>query len=520
MSAPRSDEVDEVDVVGRGRFERALGVTLIATVVTAWFSYGCFHIDEYFQVIELTRSKLAPLPTAITADELTWEAASRMRPWLQPFLYWLIAKSLAALGMEQLFSFAFAFRLATGLANVAALRVFVRTSLPWQGSVRLHLRVLTLAGFLPYLFVRTSSETSSMAALTGATAILFAGATLRGGGSLPTLETPWRVALAGFLFGAAFELRFQTALVTLGVVAWLVVVAKARRALLALAVGGLLAVALGAVVDRWGYGEWSLPAWTYLRANLLEGAAGFFGTDPPFAYLWMSPANLFFPVVVAFLAVVVLGWLRRPLHPLTWATAPFVLVHCLLAHKEERFLFPVTVLALGLVAPAISGEASWSPRLDRIAARLARARIAGRFVLGWSTAVMIVLALSTFGWNHNARFSHFILANLGEELHATALPEVDINRPVFHPRVWDVDKAPEAEIARRVAAGTARRYLVTERGSLAGTGLEDRYRLLYTEQPSWMSQSVIERYNAVARSPMRRLRYRALYELKSAAATR
>ena len=109
--------------------------------------------------------------------------------------------------------------------------------------------------------------------------------------------------------------------------------------------GGLLALALGVLVDRWGYGEWTFPAWSYFRTNVLEGAAGICGTDPPLSYLWMLPANVFFPALILLLLLAVLAWLRWPRHPLTWTTAPFFVVHNLVSHKEERFLFPMAILA-------------------------------------------------------------------------------------------------------------------------------------------------------------------------------
>ena len=106
------------------RFVRTHLLMLLAvTLVTSWFSYAFFHIDEYFQVLELTRSKLAP-------GEVTgfaWEHTERLRPWLQPFLYWLVAR---VLHVHEIFALGFLFRLVTGLANVLAVALFLRTTLP------------------------------------------------------------------------------------------------------------------------------------------------------------------------------------------------------------------------------------------------------------------------------------------------------------------------------------------------------------------------------------------------------
>src|SRR5581483_12221399 len=107
---------------------------------------------------------------------LPWEHTMQMRAWMQPWLYYGLAKLT---GLRDIFQLAFVFRLATGLASWGALALFVKTTTPWLANERdrlLHLRVATLLGFLPYLFVRTSSETLSMAAFTAAWAIVLAGA--------------------------------------------------------------------------------------------------------------------------------------------------------------------------------------------------------------------------------------------------------------------------------------------------------------------------------------------------------
>ena len=52
-----------------------------------------------------------------------------------------------------------------------------------------------------------------------------------------------------------------------------------------------------------------------------------------------------------------MAWVRHPRHLLTWATAPLALVHCAIAHKEMRFLFPIAMLSPLLLALAVDGVA-------------------------------------------------------------------------------------------------------------------------------------------------------------------
>lgn len=506
------------------RFRRAhLAAALAVTVVTAIGSYAYFHIDEHYQVLEPVFWKLG----YTESWTLPFEYPARMRPWLQPALYVALARALGVVGVRDMFTLGASFRLVTGLASVGALALFLRTTVPWMKTDeerRLHVRIATLLGFLPYLYVRTSSETLAMAAFTAAFSVALEGAARDEGEGARTWSvpaSPRRLLLAGVLLGIAFEARFQSAFLALGLVAWLAWVGRVtRRRLEPLAAGGASMLLAGAGLDRWGYGAWTFPPWTYLRTNVLEGVAALFGDEPPFAYAWMLPANVFFPIVVALLALAVLGWIRHPRHPVTWATLPFFLVHNLLAHKEERFLFPMAILATALVTMAI-GPSDGRPL--RLASWLWARRwgVGAKVLVGWSFAMMVLLALWPLGWHHHVRFTRHVHALLGDELHAVALTDFDLGLPAYHGRTYDVVKAPPDEIARQLDEGTAREWLIadTPRLRTGNASLDARLHLVWTELPADGTSlgaallSATEAYDARARPPLRPIRYRSLYRL-------
>src|SRR5262249_55482539 len=71
--------------------------------------------------------------------------------------------------------------------------------------------------------------------------------------------------------------------------------------------------------------------------------------------LWYFPqflASALPPISFILGAGVLLAWIRKPRLSLTWVTLPFFLVHCLLGHKELRFLFPMVLAVpyLGVLA--------------------------------------------------------------------------------------------------------------------------------------------------------------------------
>ena len=61
------------------------GVSLFLIAVAAYFSYGYYHLDEYYQIIEFTSFKLGKTPAA----ELAWEYHRLSRPWMQPAIYFV-----------------------------------------------------------------------------------------------------------------------------------------------------------------------------------------------------------------------------------------------------------------------------------------------------------------------------------------------------------------------------------------------------------------------------------------------
>ena len=434
--------------------ELLLGVQLIVTLVTAWSSVTFFHPDEHFQILEFLGLKLG----FTEARELPWEFAAQIRPWLQPALYYVIAKPLLALGLTDRFTLAFVLRALSGLLAFAALRSLVRTSAPWLqdvGTRRSSLQFLTLAGFLPYLAVRTSSENLTASFfLLGFSVLMRERAPEATGSTTPTEQRD--ALVAGVLFGLAFECRFQSAILIAGMLAWLVVISRARvRVVAAMLLGALLPVVAAAFIDHWGYGVWSFPPADYLRVNLFEGMAAQYGTKPFHGYLHITLPNIMAPVVFLLNLGLLVCWLRRPRHVITWLTLPFIAVHSVLAHKEERFLFPIAQLSLLAAALALEPrdtpiDGHYARFVERLSAglRWLKTTRAFRVVIGLNFVAMLLLALYPLGWRPHEVFYEWVYRTMPGPVHfgaaAEDVPEVVPQYPFFRARRWQVDVEPAA----------------------------------------------------------------------------
>ena len=115
-------------------------------IVTAWFSTGYNHFDEHFQVIEFAGLKLG----LNAVSDLPWEYGYRMRPALQPFLVFLLYRSVAFFGLTDPFIIAFLVRLFSVSIAFISIHLSLRLFAPEFRDRRI-LAALFLLSFLTCL---------------------------------------------------------------------------------------------------------------------------------------------------------------------------------------------------------------------------------------------------------------------------------------------------------------------------------------------------------------------------------
>jgi phosphatidylinositol glycan class B len=355
-------------------------------MVSAWFNQGFFSHDEHFQILEFAWHKLRGTP----ADGLAWEFQARMRPGLQPWVAAGLISGLQALGLFTPFATAFLLRLISGFLGLwISLVLCLRTM---AGVRDTSLKPLLLAGtlflwFLPYTHGRFASENWGGLLFFGGLCLLIE-TTDRASDSRWLL----RGVLAGLLWGAAFYCRFQIGLAIAGAGAWLLLVGRVRPAgLTALAASFILTCALNTAIDHWLYGVWVVTPFNYFNTNIVQGKAATFGTEPWWFYLAQLLGLLVPPFSVLLLGLLAVSVWLRPRDVLVWTVVPFVAGHTLLAHKEVRFMIPMTyalvpLLVLGadsLPAALRSHVSGWRNRVATAAA--------GRVFIGLNLLALAVM---------------------------------------------------------------------------------------------------------------------------------
>lgn len=318
-------------------FRWSLLASALAYVIYAALCAKFINVEEYLQVVEFASLKLG----RTAAGELTWEYGARIRGWMQPGLYVAVVRAAEAFGIDRPLMQLFLLRVVTGAVSWASLWMLIAAGRRWvadEADRRKLYLIAALLWLLPYLGVRTSSETMSAAMICIGVALL----AWREDIAAPARRLAF-AALAGFAFGLCFEVRYGSVVLAVGAAAAFLRNSQGRLLLLlGLTFGGVLALALGVLADKWGYGEIAFPALSYIEQNFVAGKANSFGTAPFFAYLYIPLGHAMAPVALALVAATLIAIVRRPRNPLVWSAALYIAVLSLTAHKEARFVFPMT----------------------------------------------------------------------------------------------------------------------------------------------------------------------------------
>ncbi|HLE01269.1 MAG TPA: hypothetical protein VJB59_13485 [Bdellovibrionota bacterium] len=367
-------------------------LSLVLHAITAVFSVGHHSADEYFQILEFLNYKLGQTPV----QDLPVEFPEMMRPWLQPAIYYVVAKLWLLIGVSNPFTWALSFRMFAGFAGWLSTVILAVSARYWfedRRARRFAVVVLALIWFFPALHVRPSSESM------GGSAFLI-GIGLASLGLVERLKSrfgKWAWIFVGACFGLSFEGRFQMALMVVGALAWLLLIGRAGWARFKwIGCGGGAVFLIGRAVDAWGYGAIVLSPWRYFEYNLIRNEVSRYGNAP-----WWDIFRMSFTESWPFLGLIVviatlIAWARHPKHVLTWSQIPFFLVHEWISHKELRFFFPIAaaapiLLTLSVYSRSTGRFLSFSPdefgKEGRLLAARLRLPVAGEGVKRWANRV-------------------------------------------------------------------------------------------------------------------------------------
>jgi phosphatidylinositol glycan class B len=333
------------------RLRLMLLASLLVQVVVCLTAVGIYHPDQYFQIIEFSSWQLH----RPSAAGRIWEFSAHLRPTMQIYLFSGYSWLCAALGLHDPYLQLGLLRMGFGLALFALFNIIVLHYFQRDRRVLFFvLLILNFSWLLPYTRTLYSSEMLSSFLFFGA---LFCYDVTGRGGS----RGWWVALLTGLVFSLAFYARFQTAFAVAGFVLWMLLMPAERRLTLPVIVGLAVGAALNTALDAGFYQEWVFTPYTYYKVNILEGKAASMGTASFLLYVGVLAAVVVAPplslvLLYTGLRAAVMKHLRQPF---TLAVLLFILGHCLVAHKEERFLFPVLNILPVMIGWGMPGLIDW-----------------------------------------------------------------------------------------------------------------------------------------------------------------
>lgn len=327
-------------------FYRALAAGALVRGLSAWFVYGPQALDDYKHGVWPAYQFFAKIPLDLPdyrSHLLVWflslfvEAAS-----------WFGASSALAQVRAMYLGLAF-----TSLLGIYGTYLYVRTfrSRMFSG---LSLYLVALFPIMPFVSTRAFGEAVAMSLV------------MLGLGWLESVRRDRRTGsagdwFAGFLFlGVATLFRFHVGLiyVAYGVI---LIARKMWRGVIYAALAGFVTLALQALID---YGSGKVPLGTlliYLNEN--EGGGAKYGVSP-----WYNPLLMVLALTAAPFSIVLFRSAKnlwRAHWPAILPCAIFLTAHCVVAHKEERFLYPIIGVEMWALAYLWAANAfnPWARRI-------------------------------------------------------------------------------------------------------------------------------------------------------------
>ncbi|AEA42259.1 mannosyltransferase [Fluviicola taffensis] len=312
-------------------------ISVVVFTITATNSVGFFHADEHYQIIEFAGLKAG----WNTPEDLVWEYHTKIRPTLQPTIAVGFISIFKFFGASDPYTISFLLREITALLLIFALVFFFTNTKRFIPSKKestnsklleaLYLGFLLLIWYIPYLGVRFSSETWS------AIFLLFAM-----GCFCSENKSRKKILLTGLFFGLSFLFRFQILFALVGFGMWFLIFNRKNWKELLQIIGAFsLVFCFGILIDSIFYNEFTISVWNYFDQNILQHKAAEFGELPWDYYissLFHLPTKL---IGTLFFLSITSAIIFRNKAPFIWMIISFILLHMLVSHKEERFLFPI-----------------------------------------------------------------------------------------------------------------------------------------------------------------------------------
>ena len=309
--------------------KKYISIGLFFHILAIIFSIGFFRHDEQREVLQVVGFKLG----AYNDSYLSVQFHSMLRNWLHPLLYIWPSQIYLLFFKFNPFYLAITYRFISSLLGITSLWLLYKSFEQEIVGDRYQNLYFLFAGtlwYLPFLHARTANEN------------LCSSFFIFGLYFLTKKETFKNALWAGLMFGLSFMLRFQMIAMIVPTILWFLYFKKYPfKKYLILSLFFLIVVGICSLLDSYYYGQWTFTPWNYFNINIIHKYAASFGVTPWYDYFIQATKDGVPPLSLFFIFIYLVLWIRFPRSLLTFITLPFFLIHCLIGHKEFRFIFPI-----------------------------------------------------------------------------------------------------------------------------------------------------------------------------------
>lgn len=320
--------------------------------ISSYFSIGFYSDDEQFSILEPTAYLLGLNDVAIddkTGHYWEWRSHIRMRPWIQPYLYYHFISFLKLIGISSSFQWIFVIRLVSSFIGVLSITYFFFTFKNIFFKKNSHFNFFIFFGFwfYPFLHSRTSSENLSITFFIFSFCILYK--------LIQTKEIKFNYFIffiASFLMGLSMITKFNMVFTIFPFFIWMVIYKFNIIRLSFYSISILLTLILGLLIDYINWGSFKNTYYQFFYYNLDSryGRFNAFGEEPWWFFFNQTIIQLAPILSIFFVLGLVIYWIKNPHSSVTWITFITILIISIFKHKEVRYIFPVYIFAPFFIA--------------------------------------------------------------------------------------------------------------------------------------------------------------------------
>ena len=320
---------------------------LFLHLISAYFTYGFYSDDEHFQILE-PAAYLLGLNDVVIEDTSgyywEWRNHIRMRPWLQPYIYFNFITLLKSLGINDPFSWTLIIRMISSLLGFASITYlfFTFKNTFFQKNNHFNYFIFFSFWFYPFLHSRTSAENLSI------TLFIFSFCLLYKQLQIKEIRFNYFIFfIASFLMGLSMVAKFNLVFTTIPFFLWILVFNFNIFRIPIYGFSILLALGLGLYIDYINWGSYKNTYLQFYKFNLDEtwGRLSDYGIEPWWYFFTETIAQLAPVLSVFFVIGIFLFWFKNPQNPITWITFITAIFISMFSHKEIRYIFPIYIFA-------------------------------------------------------------------------------------------------------------------------------------------------------------------------------